>query len=140
MTVLPAVSIEFDGPVHDCAGCPDNAICDAETEGWAAGTALLARLLPVAIRTSRNPARVAEWLGRRGGFNCKIDMGVFRAARSSWDETGFLLVTARELPGLTLGRGEGIQPGYWQAALAAIGARMPPEVRAQALAAAAEPV
>lgn len=128
---MTSVQVAFDGPVHECPGCRDDAICDAETEGSMAALALLSRLMPVSIRTARDPMRVAEWLGLRG-FDCRVDMGIARDLRTSWDERGFLLVTDAELPGIHLERGEGIQPGYWQAALSAIGAASGPELQQEA--------
>jgi hypothetical protein len=96
-----------------------------------AALALLALLMPVSIRTDRDPFRVAEWLGLRA-LDCRVDMAAVRDSRVSWDERGFLLVTDRELPGISLERGDGIQPGYWQAGLSAIGAASGHEMRQKA--------
>ena len=127
------VAIDFDGVIHSYEkGWGDGSIYGTEVPGAFGAIWFLMELFNVFIFTSRDPVEVAEWLGRMGGFNCRVDLPAAKAGRKFWSDPDWLLITDLKLPAIAYIDDRGIRFTDWRDALSQLGQIAGPEVMKQA--------
>lgn len=115
----PTVAIGFEGVIHGSLN---------EIEGAFGALRFLMELFNVYILTELDPIEVAEWLGREGGFGCRVDMPAAKPDRKVWNDPDWLLITDLKLPAIAYIDRKGVRFENWTDALSQLGQIAGPEV------------